>query len=71
MQITKPVIKLTSFHLCGKKPTAKIDEPVAEMNESKSKRKNLPSKKLEKAGTGSPCFSLVVILLLKEVRSKL
>lgn len=23
MQITKPVIKLTSFHLCGKKPVAK------------------------------------------------
>lgn len=40
MQITKPVIKLSSFHLCGKKPTAKTDEPVAEMDESKSKKKS-------------------------------
>lgn len=40
MQITKPVIKLTGFHLCGKKPVSKEDSPVAEINESKSRKKS-------------------------------
>ena len=40
MQITKPVIKLTGFHLCGKKPVSKEDSPVAEINESKPRKKS-------------------------------
>lgn len=41
MQITKPVIKLTSFFLCGKKPVSKEDAPVAEINkESKPSKKS-------------------------------
>jgi single-stranded DNA-binding protein len=30
LQITKPVIKLTSFHLCGKKPESKCETPASE-----------------------------------------
>ena len=40
MQITKPVIKLSSFHLCGKKPVAKEDESVVEIKESKPRKKS-------------------------------
>lgn len=39
-KITKPVIKLTSFQLCGKKPVAKEEAPVAEIQESKPKKKS-------------------------------
>lgn len=39
MEITKPVIKLSSFHLCGKKPVAKVEELVAEIKESKPSKK--------------------------------
>jgi single-strand DNA-binding protein len=30
LQITKPVIKLTSFHLCGKKPESESETPAPE-----------------------------------------
>ena len=41
MQITKPVIKLTSFTLCGKKPTVNQDTQIAEIKEeSKPKKKS-------------------------------
>ncbi|HXH11339.1 MAG TPA: single-stranded DNA-binding protein [Alphaproteobacteria bacterium] len=30
MQVTKPVIKLTSFHLCGRKPTAESEAQPGE-----------------------------------------
>ncbi|MBI4534146.1 MAG: single-stranded DNA-binding protein [Candidatus Melainabacteria bacterium] len=29
VQVTKPVVKLTSYHLCGPKPTAKGESPKA------------------------------------------
>jgi len=38
VQITKPVIKLTSFHLCGPKPTAQ-DETQSEESKAKAPRK--------------------------------
>lgn len=34
LQMTKPVIKLTSFHLCGKKPTSKEDVISDETDEA-------------------------------------
>jgi len=40
VQMTKPVIKLTSFHLCGKKPTANGETPTEEA------RADAPRKKL-------------------------
>lgn len=40
MQVTKPVIKLSSFHLCGRKPVAKA-EPEAEKSAGNGKRKKL------------------------------
>lgn len=40
MQITKPVIKLTSFFLCGKKPVAKEEAAVVEIQESKPRKKS-------------------------------
>ena len=39
MQITKPVIKLTSFFLCGKKPISNEDSTVAEIKEESKPRK--------------------------------
>ena len=39
MQITKPVIKLTSFTLCGRKPDTKEEAPVAEIKEESKARK--------------------------------
>jgi len=30
MQMTKPVIKLTSFHLCGRKPVSVAETPAAD-----------------------------------------
>lgn len=39
VQMTKPVIKLTSFHLCGKKPTASDEAPPEEAKEDAPKRK--------------------------------
>jgi len=38
MEITKPVIKLTSFHLCGSKPKVQ-DETQAEESKAKAPRK--------------------------------
>lgn len=35
LQMTKPVIKLTSFHLCGKKP--KQETPTEEINSDEAK----------------------------------
>ncbi len=40
MQITKPVIRLTSFFLCGKKPVANEESVVAEIQESKPRKKS-------------------------------
>lgn len=37
VQMSKPVIKLTSFHLCGKKPDT-TTEPETEPSRSKSKK---------------------------------
>lgn len=37
IQMTKPVIKLTSFHVCGARPTS-VNEPVAEVKPTKRKR---------------------------------
>lgn len=39
VQMTKPVIKLTSFHLCGPKPTAKDETQTEESKEDASKKK--------------------------------
>lgn len=38
VEMTKPVIKLTSFHLCGRKPTA-IEETQAEPSEPTTSKK--------------------------------
>lgn len=39
-QITKPVIKLTSFHLCGKKPQSTEETPTAEPKKRSAKKKS-------------------------------
>lgn len=39
-EITKPVIKLTSFHLCGKKPVSNEEAVVAAVLESKPRKKS-------------------------------
>ncbi len=44
VQITKPVIKLTSFHLCGPKPAAK-DETQTEDSQPQASRKKLAAVK--------------------------
>lgn len=38
VQVTKPVINLTSFHLCGKKPVAEDSNSVAAETKSKPRR---------------------------------
>lgn len=43
-QITKPVIKLTSFHLCGKKPVSSDEADAAEQSEDAPKFKLAASK---------------------------
>ena len=43
-QITKPVIKLTSFHLCGKKPTSQ-DETQSEEQASDAPKRKLAAAK--------------------------
>lgn len=43
-QITKPVIKLTSFHLCGKKPVSEGEAGTAEQSEDAPKFKLAASK---------------------------
>lgn len=44
VQMSKPVIKLTSFHLCGKKPTAP-DETLSEDSKSYASKKKLAAVK--------------------------
>lgn len=39
VKMTKPVIKLTSFHLCGKKPTSSDEMPSEEPKQEAPKRK--------------------------------
>jgi single stranded DNA-binding protein len=39
VQMTKPVIKLTSFHLCGKKPTSNEEAQTEEPKQDAPKRK--------------------------------
>lgn len=39
VKMTKPVIKLTSFHLCGKKPTSSDEMPPEESKQEAPKRK--------------------------------
>jgi len=38
VQLTKPVIKLTSFHLCGKKPTEDEAQPETQARAKKKSR---------------------------------
>ncbi len=40
MLVSKPVIKLTSFHLCGKKPQSKEETPAVESLKRSEKKKS-------------------------------
>lgn len=45
VEITKPVIKLTSFHLCGRKPVAENAIQTAPSESTASKKSKLPAVK--------------------------
>ena len=38
VQVTKPVVNLTSFHLCGRKPVAEETQPVVTETKPKTRR---------------------------------
>ncbi len=44
VQLTKPVIKLTGFHLCGRKPTSNDDMPSEETHSDAPKAKRAAAK---------------------------
>jgi single-stranded DNA-binding protein len=39
VEMTKPVVKLTSFHLCGRKPSSAAEETQTEPSEASTSKK--------------------------------